>query len=81
MTYCRTCFDAARRHFPAVNESDVLELLFSATAYPLAGCEETERQLVALKEAGCVTVQDAAIHADDQTWKAMEAAGKEADER
>ena len=73
MTYCRTCFDAARRHFPAVNESDVFELLFSATAYPLAGCEKTERQLVALK--------DAAVHADDQTWKAMEAAGKEADER
>lgn len=69
---CQKCLEAVKKYYPHLTGEDVGLLLWSATAYPMGGPEQIERQLKEVRAATDGTL-DAAI---GYATKQMDAASK-----
>ena len=46
---CRRCWELVSEHYPHLSESERVDLLWGATAFPAGGPEYVEKQLIELK--------------------------------
>ena len=42
---CKQCIDAARKYFPGISDSDVIDLLWENTSYPAGDARHIEKHL------------------------------------
>lgn len=70
-TMCQKCVDAAKRHYPQLNDREIGILLFEATCFPFGSPEQVEEQLVSLKAKTDGSLGAALQLADEETDMAM----------
>jgi hypothetical protein len=70
---CDKCIEAAHRYFPKVKDSDIGDLLFSATCFPFGCAGDVERQLrnLSRRKKYDGTLATAAAMADADMDRAM----------
>jgi len=68
---CERCIEAVREVFPAVPDADMMTLLWAATCYPFGAPEDVRQQLVAMRDAGINTMDEACAYAETAMDKAM----------
>jgi hypothetical protein len=69
---CQRCYDALQKHYPHLSDEDKINILWSATAYPMAEAETIERQIAEVRAATDGTLFAALAYADKQMQAAMD---------